>query len=508
MILGRFSENWSIMLRTKVTYYKYSLQVIMLLILLLTFVGCNRETNKLEQATFCPPSGNIMLSVGGANPTIKEGNVYLTVKNYEPFQDIKKFRFFKKDVLIIERPIIDVVYTLEVPISRIDNGKVIFRVEALDDDDNVLYKDDAYITANIPSSDEPSTPVKDWQPLGGVVGIVRNTGKIDLVSDGKNTIIAFVEGDEQTPDYKIVVKRWSGSQWEQVGPAVAEGDINGIGLSIKLDKAGNPIVVWIDGDYDTPGNVYAKGFNGTTWEFLGDSWLITKLSRVRHLIVKSDREDGFYVLWAELYTDDFSTTRAYVKHFDGSKWRLLGDGPAFIDRPNNVLDLDFDIYNRPVIALGDRFLYFDGDSWKDQIYQSLSEDIAGSDGYVFRIGNDNRPVYSESYTLSGGEPDGSPPVPPTEKMFCFNGDSWQKIIDSTGITQELIFDDDGRPIILSSGVAKWNESSSAWHSVGGYAYYTPDTDTKSMIKIGGKLFIVTSTLIPDSFNHEIRVYSY
>jgi len=94
-----------------------------------------------------------------------------------------------------------------------------------------------------------------WQTLpspGNGIGIARPA--LDFTSSGK-PVVAYIESLEEGKTLNVLVKRWTGKTWENVGDAVASVTCSlpscypDVSLDLSLDSQGRPIVAWGETNY-------------------------------------------------------------------------------------------------------------------------------------------------------------------------------------------------------------------------------------------------------------------
>lgn len=136
-------------------------------------------------------------------------------------------------------------------------------------------------------------------------------GQIEIASDG-TPFVAYAS------DNGIVVKKYEGANWVNVG----NSPTTGVQIGMALDSQDNPYICCQDGN---------NGYDGTAYGYDGSSW--TKLGGVPYsgegvpgvwnqMLI--DDADNVYVLWADWYAGQI----ANVSFFDGSSWSLVGESPV------------------------------------------------------------------------------------------------------------------------------------------------------------------------------------
>lgn len=123
-----------------------------------------------------------------------------------------------------------------------------------------------------------------WQQLGGVFcpGSAECRPQIALGSDGNPVLLLNNPLSNNPTPQGVLVYRWNGSSWQQLGgkldsyaySVVPQG--NGRDLQIVVDNQGNPIVAFAEReDYDEISYLRVKRWNGSSWQTLGSSAVVT-----------------------------------------------------------------------------------------------------------------------------------------------------------------------------------------------------------------------------------------
>jgi hypothetical protein len=178
-----------------------------------------------------------------------------------------------------------------------------------------------------------------WQQLGSTVG----TGGLPaLASDGTSNTIAFSELSGSV--YNIRVKKWSGTNWANVGSALSGSSAassNAFYPSIALNSSGNPVVAWHEFDGSSR-NIYVKRFDGSTWVNVGTGVLsaVSGAGTDAHQpSLALDSAGNPVVAWFEF---NGLISNIYVQRYNGSSWVSVGTG---------VLNATGNVANSPSLAL-------------------------------------------------------------------------------------------------------------------------------------------------------------
>ncbi|RLB61201.1 MAG: hypothetical protein DRI90_11890 [Deltaproteobacteria bacterium] len=135
-------------------------------------------------------------------------------------------------------------------------------------------------------------------------------------------------------DQEIFVKQWDGSAWQQLGTASLRvstaDDAYASSPSLAIDGTGRVIVTWVEWDSNLASDVYVKRWDGSTWEQLGTGPIDMVAADSANAPEVAVGSDGLpVVVWDESDSHTGSTTRheTFVKRWSGSSWEQLGGGP-------------------------------------------------------------------------------------------------------------------------------------------------------------------------------------
>jgi hypothetical protein len=189
---------------------------------------------------------------------------------------------------------------------------------------------------SIADSNAGWTEVGDNSASGG--GISDNSGysylaSIAVAPDG-TPYVAWTDGSSGVQ--QIYVRRWNGSNWEEVGAGSASGGgiSNNSGSSVAPDVAiapnGTPYVAWYDYS-GGPTSIYVRRWNGSSWAEVGSGSAsgrgISGSSYAADNPTIAIAPNGTpYVAWA--WNGPSERTEIHVKRWNGSKWVEVGSGSA------------------------------------------------------------------------------------------------------------------------------------------------------------------------------------
>jgi hypothetical protein len=165
-----------------------------------------------------------------------------------------------------------------------------------------------------------------------------------------NPTLAWFESNPDETSANVYVKHWDGSNWSLIGDKAIDININkdAYNPSLAFDINGNLVVAWQEYD-NVSGNIYVKRWNGSSWNFFGNALdiNINKIAYVPSLALDSSGNPT--VGWIEA---DGVSTNAYVKHWDGATWNLVGT--TFLDVNNDkdayTLSLALDSAGKPTVT--------------------------------------------------------------------------------------------------------------------------------------------------------------
>ncbi len=166
-----------------------------------------------------------------------------------------------------------------------------------------------------------------WLPVGGALSAVGGTTlaerpqlKIDPMG---RPVVAWIESDGAQKN--VYVRRWDGTQWQALGTKLSA--LNGTGthvelVSLALDSAGNPVVVWNESNGATD-SIHARHWSDTSgWSTVGTRVVDTGDLSVTSLSVVVERAGNPIVSWAG-YNGGAAFTQ--VVRWSGASWSPYPD---------------------------------------------------------------------------------------------------------------------------------------------------------------------------------------
>jgi len=164
----------------------------------------------------------------------------------------------------------------------------------------------------------------------------------------------------------LVVKRWTGIEWESLGELELSRGHSPSSLSLSLDTEDQPVVAWLR-DW---ARIEVRRWTGVEWE---DMELGSPPGRTPTLA--ADIDGRLFLAWTTV--DDRSIV---VVRWDGTEWVEYVDGGHGVEDQMSVareLDLAIDSDGRPVVAWSDHFevriARWDGAAWMELMEGSVSE---------------------------------------------------------------------------------------------------------------------------------------
>ncbi len=187
------------------------------------------------------------------------------------------------------------------------SGHPVVAVEEADGDDNDVY---------IHRWEDP-----DWVEIGhgvdpNLYGRAFNP-TLDVGLSG-DLFIAYEDFNYIGKPYdNTFVRRWTGSIWELLGPAVAELVLGAYDPSMAVDPSGRPVVAYHGG---TEGegyiSVYVKRWDGSHWIKLGEELDVDPSMDAKNASLALDPSGNPVVAWNEIDRSDSNKRFVYVKRFN------------------------------------------------------------------------------------------------------------------------------------------------------------------------------------------------
>jgi hypothetical protein len=205
----------------------------------------------------------------------------------------------------------------------------------------VVATDSHGATRTGPTWDFTTAATPGWRAVGtgsaSGGGISDNSGdsRIPLIVIAPDDTPYIAWQDDSSGDDEIYVRRWNGSNWEEVGTSSASGGgISGNSgqsrvPSMAIAPDGTLYITWQD-DSSGDEEIYVRRWNGSYWEEVGAGSAsgggISDSSGRSHYPSVAIAPDGTpYVAWDDNSDGDWEI---YVRRWNGSYWEEVGTGSA------------------------------------------------------------------------------------------------------------------------------------------------------------------------------------
>lgn len=168
-----------------------------------------------------------------------------------------------------------------------------------------------------------------WQLLGGELGTAPgNTGMGPRLAAGPDNV-PVVAWRERTPTnslYQAIAKRWTGSEWVQLGGSISDPTRNAGTIGLAVDSTNRPIVAWNEATSGSGSrSMFARRWDGTTWQLLGGGSFNQGNNRNTVAVSVTTIDTTPVVAWIEI--DQQNNRLLYVASLPAATWSLVGSNP-------------------------------------------------------------------------------------------------------------------------------------------------------------------------------------
>ena len=273
--------------------------------------------------------------------------------------------------------------------------------------------------------------------------------------------------DNRTGDYEIYVKRWNGSNWEDLNGSASDGGISDNSgdsrePAIAFDGENNAYVAWEDVSSGTS-QIYVKRWNDEdkTWESLGD----TRFDGASQSYYDAGEvsiaiNDKPYIAYVVEYLSS-GESDIYAKYYDAntSSW-VAAEGSGSGGNVSN----SFDQTTNPTIAFGGNRLIVSWDEYtvNDQFISFFVHDYSTNfNSTSGRIGSNPSNINDiVDNIIVESEPSNHPMS--TDATIALRS---TMVIDSIGSLYVAWVDFSGLDYEIY--LAKWDWDTASWHELGG-----------------------------------------
>jgi hypothetical protein len=287
----------------------------------------------------------------------------------------------------------------------------------------------------IPPMQAASECVTTWENALGQPGLPDWVRDIIFFDDGTGPAI-YVGG------HFTSVRRWSGSEWSQVGESL-DGGV----LAMAVYDDGTGPALYAGGTFTTVGEVtvnHVMKWNGSEWEALGSG----TNDHVEALEVFDDG-DGAKLFAGGDFTQAGGNGASRIAAWDGQNWSSLGEGVNAVVRGFGV----FDDGSGLALYVGGWFTTAGGQpanrvaKWDGAAWSPLGDGMNSVVRYFAQadLGDGPRLFAGGSFTTADDQP--------ASRIAQWDGSEWQPLGDGVDATVEAIaaFDDGSGVAIYAGG---------------------------------------------------------
>ncbi|GEM49112.1 hypothetical protein [Deinococcus cellulosilyticus] len=182
-----------------------------------------------------------------------------------------------------------------------------------------------------------------WEQLGGVVGFTNWSSYTDpaiAINGADLPVVTYTEGST------TFVKQWNGTSWVQLGGALTT-DNQVYWQDVAINSQDQVLVAYEEGRDGF--HTYVKQWDGTSWTMLGGSLRVNASGFSTDNAIAIGPDDRPVVAFLELVSGQ--SYNLYSKQWNGSTWVQLGGAlDVTLSNPINELDVAVDGQNRPVVT--------------------------------------------------------------------------------------------------------------------------------------------------------------
>jgi hypothetical protein len=212
--------------------------------------------------------------------------------------------------------------------------------------------------------------------LGGLLSAVADSGtnvhEVAVAVDASNRpVVAWLE--DTGTEHRVFARRWNGSSWEELGPVPPPAADAEVGeLVLAVGDSDQPVLAWQESIPGSRSWIPVYRWTGSAWINVGTP--IEGLGGAEHMGYPSlliDREDRPVLAACQLSNNAAIAEQIYVLRWDGTAWQPLGDPlrPAGAHKDSYVRrsSLARDPQGEPAIVFE---LYSPGSPWAYELYFS------------------------------------------------------------------------------------------------------------------------------------------
>ncbi|MCD4813862.1 hypothetical protein K8S19_09260 [bacterium] len=266
-----------------------------------------------------------------------------------------------------------------------------------------------------------------WEQLGDYLNTnvdhAARFTSVDCAPDGTPYIAFYETTSRYATDDKVYVKKWNGTDWEQIGSVFGQHSYP----DIKVVSQNKIYLACAGANVDQDLTAYL--WNGSSWANIGSSFRVNATADMYPPKLAVDSTEMPYMTW---YESDITPITVYVKKWNGTDWSLVGnhvndDGESGIEPFIEVYeDVPYVAYKQGFGTAPVYLKFFNGTTWERKINSA----VYAADSYTMGVSEDGT-----FYIVRSSGPNNY--WPQVVSVFYSDNGAWTQLGDSLNLVESI-----------------------------------------------------------------------